>query len=74
MNPQDFPNLVPWLAEEWELMAAVPVRDDETARLVLVVKNLTQANGGKVEVQSEPGQGTTFSITLPSERPDGETT
>ncbi len=33
---------------------------------LVVVKNLTEANGGKVEVQSDLGQGTTFSITLPS--------
>jgi len=33
---------------------------------LVVVKNLTQANGGKVEVQSAPGMGTTFSITLPT--------
>ncbi|ARU31096.1 hypothetical protein CAP31_04985 [Sulfuriferula sp. AH1] len=33
---------------------------------LVVVKNLTQANGGKVEVASESGQGTTFTITLPS--------
>ena len=41
---------------------------------LIVVKNLTEANGGKVEVQSEPGKGTTFSITLPGEGPTGETT
>ncbi len=33
---------------------------------LVVVKNLMQANGGRLEVQSEPGKGTTFSITLPS--------
>ena len=33
---------------------------------LVVVKNLTQANGGKVEVQSAPGTGATFSITLPT--------
>ena len=32
---------------------------------LVVVKNLTQANGGRVEVQSEVGKGTLFSITLP---------
>jgi signal transduction histidine kinase len=30
-----------------------------------VVKNLTEANGGSVAVQSEPGRGSTFSVTLP---------
>lgn len=30
-----------------------------------IVKQLVEAHGGKVAVQSEPGQGTTFSFTLP---------
>ena len=34
---------------------------------LVVVKNLVEVNGGRVEVQSEPGKGTTFSITLPGE-------
>jgi PAS domain S-box-containing protein len=33
---------------------------------LVVVKNLTQANGGKIEVQSEAGKGTVFSVTLPT--------
>ncbi len=33
---------------------------------LVVVKNLTQANGGTVAVQSEQGKGSKFSITLPS--------
>ena len=33
---------------------------------LVVVKNLTEANGGKVDVASEPGKGTVFSITLPA--------
>jgi PAS domain S-box-containing protein len=33
---------------------------------LVVVKNLTEANGGKVEVQSEVGKGTTFTVTLPA--------
>jgi signal transduction histidine kinase len=32
---------------------------------LVVVKNLTEANGGKVEVQSEPGKGTVFHVTWP---------
>ncbi|MDO8312396.1 MAG: ATP-binding protein, partial [Sideroxyarcus sp.] len=34
---------------------------------LVVVKNLTQANGGTVEVQSELGLGTTFTVTLPTD-------
>ncbi len=33
---------------------------------LVVVKNLTEANGGRVDVQSEPGRGSTFSVTLPA--------
>ena len=32
---------------------------------LVVVKNLTQANGGSVAVASEPGKGSTFFVTLP---------
>ena len=33
---------------------------------LVVVKNLTQANGGSVEVESAPGKGSVFTVTLPS--------
>ncbi len=33
---------------------------------LVVVKNLTQANGGQVAVKSKTGQGTTFTVTLPA--------
>jgi signal transduction histidine kinase len=32
---------------------------------LIVVKNLTEANGGRVDVKSEPGKGALFLITLP---------
>jgi signal transduction histidine kinase len=38
---------------------------------LVVVKNLTEANGGHIEVQSEPGLGTTFSIILPGDYQEG---
>lgn len=38
---------------------------------LVVVKNLTQANGGTVEVHSEPGKGSLFVITLPAFRKKG---
>ncbi|MDO8310805.1 MAG: ATP-binding protein, partial [Sideroxyarcus sp.] len=34
---------------------------------LVVVKNLTQANGGTVAAQSEVGLGTTFTVTLPTD-------
>jgi signal transduction histidine kinase len=33
-----------------------------------VVKNLTEANGGRVEVASEAGKGTTVTLMLPAVR------
>ncbi len=36
---------------------------------LVVVKNLTAANGGQVEVLSEVGKGTTFSVILPGDYP-----
>lgn len=39
---------------------------------LMVVKNLTEANGGGVEVRSEPGRGSTFSVTLPTADVDAE--
>jgi signal transduction histidine kinase len=33
---------------------------------LVVVRNLTEVNGGRVDVKSEPGKGALFSITLPA--------
>jgi signal transduction histidine kinase len=35
---------------------------------LVVCKNLVTANSGRIEVESEPGKGTTFSVFLPIER------
>jgi PAS domain S-box-containing protein len=40
---------------------------------LVVVKNLTEGNDGTIEVQSKLGEGTTFSIVLPSELTPVET-
>ncbi|MBK5275780.1 MAG: HAMP domain-containing protein [Desulfuromonadales bacterium] len=35
---------------------------------LVVCKNLVEANGGRIEVKSEPGEGTTFTVALPVEK------
>ena len=35
---------------------------------LVVVKNLTQANGGSIQVQSEAGKGSVFSVILPADQ------
>lgn len=40
-------------------------KKDGTGLGLIIVKNLTEANGGKVEVYSEAGKGTTFSLSFP---------
>jgi signal transduction histidine kinase len=38
-----------------------------------IARQLVQAHGGRIEVESQPGQGTTFIITLPVEGPRPKT-
>jgi len=38
---------------------------------LVVVKNLTESNGGTVRVESTSGKGTCFAIRLPCEEGDG---
>jgi signal transduction histidine kinase len=38
---------------------------------LVIVRNLIQANGGTIEVESAAGRGTTFSVTLPAKSTEG---
>jgi signal transduction histidine kinase len=35
---------------------------------LVVCQNLAAANGGRIEVESAPGEGTTFTVVLPAEK------
>jgi signal transduction histidine kinase len=39
---------------------------------LVVCRNLTEANGGRIEASSEPGRGTTFTVILPVRKPLAE--
>ncbi len=39
---------------------------------LIICKNLTEANGGRIEVESSPGKGTTFTVLLPLKENAGE--
>jgi signal transduction histidine kinase len=45
----------------------VSVRESGIGLGLMVVKNLTQVNGGRAEVQSEVDKGSVFSVTLPGD-------
>jgi signal transduction histidine kinase len=35
-----------------------------------VVKAIAEAHGGRVELESSPGAGATFTLTIPADRPE----
>lgn len=60
----------PDLAFKWDAKARCTLLFTTKPRGIglglVVVKKLTQANGGTVAVKSEAGHGTTFTVTLPA--------
>jgi len=56
------------IAPEHQAKLFQPLFTTKTRRIglgLVVVKNLTQANGGNVAVESAPSKGSTFTVTLP---------
>jgi signal transduction histidine kinase len=52
--------------ERFERLPAEKARTREGAGIGLsLVKDLVQLHGGRIQVESEPGQGSTFTVTLP---------
>ena len=63
---------VPQIFDRFHQVGQVLTRETEGAGLGLyITKRLVEAMGGKISVTSEPGQGSTFRVTLPN-RPASE--
>jgi two-component system sensor histidine kinase BaeS len=66
IEPDDLPHVF----ERLYVTRRVPVRKEVGSGLGLaIVRDLTTAMGGRVAVRSQPGDGTTFTVTLPAARP-----
>ena len=57
-------------AEETEEPGATKEREKGTGLGLNIVKTTVEAMGGKIEVESEKGKGTRFTLLLPRSNPD----
>jgi signal transduction histidine kinase len=66
---------MPWLSGKFRQLDASPARKTSGTGLGLVItKSLVESHGGRIEVESQLGQGSTFTIVLPIERSQGRGT
>jgi signal transduction histidine kinase len=66
---------MPWLFGKFRQLDASPARKTSGTGLGLVItKSLVESHGGRIEVESQLEQGSTFTIVLPIERSQGRGT
>ena len=59
-------DLVPLIFDKFRQLDGTPTRNYEGTGLGLTIsKNLLELIGGKIEVESEVGKGSTFKVTIP---------
>jgi len=59
-------DLIPLIFDKFRQLDGSPARSYEGTGLGLTIsKNLAELIGGKIEVESEVGKGSTFKVTIP---------
>lgn len=63
---------IPTLFDPFTRFGEITRKGDGAGLGLAIVRSVLQFLGGKVSVDSEAGQGTTFTVTIPAEQVDGE--
>jgi len=70
ISPEDLPHLFDRFYRGEKSRSREKGPDGGVGLGLAIVKGLVEAHGGEIKVKSEPGQGTTFSFTIPGHRTD----